>query len=63
MVNVLVSRDLVEAHRDIIRTAPFMHVRGVLEHRAGEQRTLIADAIDEFLPADVLAMPSGKSWG
>ena len=63
MTNVLVNRDLVEAHRDIIRTAPFMRVRGVLEKRAGEQRTLIADAIEEFVPAEVLSMPAGKSWG
>ena len=63
MVNALVSRELVEAHRDIVRTAPFMRVRGVLEERAGEQRTLIADAIEEFFPAEVLSMPAGKSWG
>ena len=63
MVNVLVSRDLVESHRDIVRTAPFMRVTGVLEERAGEQRTLIADRIEELLPADALAMPAGKSWG
>src|SRR5690606_35909410 len=63
MVNVLVSRDLVEAHRDIIRTAPFMRVSGPLEERAGEQRTLIAESVAEFLPAQALAMPAGKSWG
>ena len=63
MVNVLVGRDLVEAHRDIVRTAPFMRVRGVLEERAGEQRTLIADDIEELLPAEILSMPAGKSWG
>jgi len=63
MVNVLVSRDLVEAHRDIIRTAPFMRVSGPLEERAGEQRTLIAESVDQFFPAEMLAMPAGKSWG
>jgi error-prone DNA polymerase len=63
MVNVLVSRDLVEANRDVIRTAPFMRVRGILEERAGEQRTLLADHIEELFPAEVLSMPSGKSWG
>ena len=62
MVNALLSRDLVEAHRDIIRTAPFMRVRGVLQERAGEQRTLIAEAVTELLPAKVLSMPTGKSW-
>ncbi len=63
MVNALVGRDLVEAHRDIVRTAPFMRVTGLLEERAGEQRTLIADTLEELIPADVLAMPAGKSWG
>ena len=63
MVNVLVNRDLVEAYRDIVRTAPFMRVCGVLEERAGEQRTLIAEAVEEFLPAEVVSMPTGKSWG
>ena len=63
MVNALVSRDLVQAHRDIIRTAPFIRVRGIIEERAGEQRTLIAEAIDEFLPAAALSIPMGKSWG
>ncbi|GMU41046.1 MAG: error-prone DNA polymerase [Chloroflexota bacterium] len=63
MVNVLVSRELVEAHRDVVRTAPFMRVTGVLEERAGEQRTLIAEAVTEMLPMQALAMPAGKSWG
>ncbi|MSQ30434.1 MAG: DNA polymerase III subunit alpha [Dehalococcoidia bacterium] len=63
MVNVLVSRDLVEAYRDIVRTAPFMRVQGRLEERAGEQRTLIAESVTQLFPAEVLAMPAGKSWG
>jgi error-prone DNA polymerase len=63
LVNVLVNRDLVEAHRDVVRTAPFMRVRGLLEERAGEQRTLIAQEVEQLLPADVLEMPAGKSWG
>lgn len=62
-VNALVSRDLVEAHRDIIRTAPFMRVRGPLEERAREQRTLIVEEVEELLPAEVLAMPHGKEFG
>jgi len=63
MVNVLVSREQVERDREAVRTAPFVRVHGVLEARAGEQRTLVADRVTEFLPSEVLAMPSGKSWG
>ncbi len=63
MVNVLVSRELVEAQRDVIRTAPFVRVRGTLEARAGEQRTLLAESVEQIFPVDALAMPSGKSWG
>ncbi len=63
MVNVLVSRELVEAHRDVVRTASFMRVRGTLEALGGEQRTLIAETVEDLLPAQALAMPTGKSWG
>ncbi|TAJ21059.1 MAG: hypothetical protein EPO65_02195 [Dehalococcoidia bacterium] len=63
MVNALVSRNLVEAHRDIVRTAPFIRVRGLLEERAGEQRTLIVTELEQLLPGDVLAMPRGKEFG
>ncbi|MEZ4501115.1 MAG: DNA polymerase III subunit alpha [Dehalococcoidia bacterium] len=63
MVNVLVSRELSEEFRDYIRTEPFVRVRGVLEHRAGEQRTLVAEHIDAVVPAEVFATPMGKSWG
>ncbi|MEX2031944.1 MAG: error-prone DNA polymerase, partial [Dehalococcoidia bacterium] len=63
MVNVLVGRDLVEAHRDIIRTAPFMRVSGPIEERAGEQRTLIAESVEQIFPTQALQMPAGKSWG
>ena len=63
MVNALVSRDLVETHRDIVRTAPFMRVRGPLEERAGEQRTLIVEQVEELLPAEALPMPRGKEFG
>ena len=63
MVNVLVNRELVESERDVVRTSAFMRVTGVLEERAGEQRTLIAESVAELLPAEMLAMPSGKSWG
>ncbi len=50
MVNVLVSRELVEAHRDIVRTAAFIRARGPLEQRTGEQRTLIAESVRQILP-------------
>jgi error-prone DNA polymerase len=63
MVNVLVSRELVEAHRDVVRTAQFVRVRGPLERRTGEQRTLIAESVEQFHPAEALAVPPGKSWG
>ena len=63
LVNVLLSRELSERMRDTVRTAAFVRTRGVLEQRAGEQRTLVARTIAEMLPAGALAMPSGKSWG
>lgn len=63
LVNVLVSKDLVEARRDTVRTAAFVRVHGTLEARAGEQRTLIAEEIEEVRPPTALAMPEGKSWG
>jgi error-prone DNA polymerase len=62
LVNVLVSRELSERFRDEVRTASFLRVRGVLEQRAGEQRTLIADTLSEIVPAEALRTPSGKSW-
>ena len=61
-MNILVRRELAEERRDIVRTAAFVRTRGVLDERAGEQRTLIADALDEIVPAGALPMPSGKSW-
>ena len=62
LMNILVRRELAEERRDIVRTAAFVRTRGVLDERAGEQRTLIADALDEIVPAGALPMPSGKSW-
>ena len=62
LINVLVSRDLVAAERDVVRTASFVRARGVLDHRAGEQRTLVANALAEVVPAEALRMPAGKSW-
>jgi len=62
LVNVLVSRELTERFRDEVRTAAFVRVHGVLEQRAGEQRTLIAETLSEVVPAEALRTPSGKSW-
>lgn len=62
LVNVLVSRELSERSRDEVRTAAFVRVHGVLEQRAGEQRTLIAESVHEIVPAEALRTPSGKSW-
>ncbi|MDA0301448.1 MAG: PHP domain-containing protein [Chloroflexi bacterium] len=63
MLNVLVSKELVEAQRDVVRTAPFVRVRGKLETRAGEQRTLVADTVEQCFLPQALTMPTGKSWG
>ena len=63
MVNVLVNRELAERARDEVYTAAFLRVRGTLERRAGEQRTLVASMLQEVLPAEALRTPSGKSWG
>jgi error-prone DNA polymerase len=63
LVNVLVSKELSERYREEVRTAAFVHVRGVLEHRAGEQRTLVAASMREVVPEQAMRMPSGKSWG
>ena len=62
MVNVLVSRELSERFREAVRTAAFLRVRGTLERRAGEQRTLVASSLHEIVPAEALRMPDGKSW-
>jgi len=63
LVNILVSKELVEVHRDVVRTATFVRVRGTLEARGGEQRTLIAESVEDLRAARGLAMPEGKSWG
>ncbi len=62
LVNVLVNRDLVASERDVVRTAPFVRVRGLLEKRAGEQRTLVAEDVAQLFPHEVLAMPRGKEF-
>jgi error-prone DNA polymerase len=63
MINVLVSRELADRFKDQIRTEPFVHVRGVLEERLGEQRTLVASHIEALVPAEMFRTPQGKSWG
>ncbi len=62
LVNVLVGKQLSERCREAVRTAPFVHVRGVLERRAGEQRTLVAGSLRELVPEQAMRMPGGKSW-
>ena len=42
MMNVLVSRELADRQWDVVRLASFVVAKGVLETRAGEQRTLVA---------------------
>jgi error-prone DNA polymerase len=63
MINVLVSKELSERFRDHIRTEPFVRVRGILEQRTGEQRTLVAEHLEPLVPAEVFRTPAGKSWG
>ena len=63
LMNVLVGRELYQAFRDEVRMAAFVRVRGQLEERAGEQRTLVAASVTELFSAGALVMPEGKSWG
>ena len=63
LMNVLVSRELSDRYRDIVHLAQFVVAKGTLEVRTGEQRTLVATSLREFLPHDVLPMPRGKAWG
>ncbi|MFA7296153.1 MAG: error-prone DNA polymerase [Dehalococcoidia bacterium] len=63
LMNVLVSRELASEHRDVVHLAQFVVAEGTLEVRTGEQRTLVATSLREFLPADALVMPRGKAWG
>ena len=62
LMNILVRRELASAQRGVVRTAAFVRARGVLDERAGEQRTLVATGIEEIVPADALRMPAGRSW-
>ena len=63
LINILVSKELAETFRDQIRTEPFVRARGTLEHRAGEQRTLVATHLAALVPSEVFRTPEGKSWG
>ena len=63
LINILVSKEISERFRDQIRTEPFIRVRGTLEHRAGEQRTLVATRLAALVPKEVFKTPEGKSWG
>ena len=62
LMNILVRRELASAQRGVVRTAAFVRARGVLDERAGEQRTLVATGIEEIVPAEALRMPAGRSW-
>ncbi len=62
VVNVLVSRELDEEEGAIVRTARFVEVDGVLDQRAGQQRTLIATSLREIIPRGTLVTPEGKNW-
>ena len=62
LMNILVRRELASARREVVRTAAFVRARGVLDERAGEQRTLVATGLEEMVPAEALRMPAGRSW-
>ena len=63
LMNILVSRELSEKFRDHIRMEPFIRATGILEQRAGEQRTLVATHLEALVPTEVFRTPEGKSWG
>ena len=63
MVNVMVNRELDEKYLPIVRASMFVAVDGILEERAGEQRTIVATSLRELLPAAMINAPAGKSWG
>ena len=62
LMNILVPRELTESRRDVVRMAPFVRARGTLDERTGVQRTLVAEGVEEVVPAEPWRMPSGKSW-
>ena len=63
LMNILVSRELSEKFRDHIRMEPFIRATGILEQRAGKQRTLVATHLEALVPTEVFRTPEGKSWG
>ena len=62
MVNVVVNQQLDNEQAALVRTSMFLEVDGVLEKRAGEQRTIVAQRLREIVPAEALLAPEGKSW-
>jgi error-prone DNA polymerase len=62
MVNVVVNQQLDNEQAALVRTSMFLEVDGVLEKRAGEQRTIVAQRLREIVPAEALLAPAGKSW-
>jgi len=62
LTNILISRELSERFREVVRLAAFVRVAGTLEQRGGAQPTVVATTLEEVRPAQALAMPSGKSW-
>ncbi len=63
MANVLVSAELYDEARVVVRTTPFVVVRGRVQSRDGMMRLIVAQEVRELLPREVVAMPDGKSWG
>ena len=63
LVNVVVSEDLYERHRVMVRTSPFLQVAGVVQGHAGDVPLLRAERLLALDGSAALAMPDGKSWG
>lgn len=59
MVNVLVSKELVEREREVVGTAAFVRVRGVLDRGEGDQGTVVAEPVEACRPEVPLAVPEG----
>ncbi len=62
MLNILVSRELAERYTEEVHTARFLRARGVLEKQAGNQRTLVATALQALGRTAFLNIPDGRSW-
>ncbi len=63
LANVLVRPELYEQARVVVRTAPFLLVRGKVEARGGMIPLVVATKVEELIPRRLMAMPGGKSWG